>query len=80
MRLIFLDVDGVLNKATTQGGLDDACVELLLKLAETNKAEIVLSSTWRYKKETIEVRGHLFNFRPPTGGTRVVTVENLYAT
>ena len=54
MRLIFLDVDGVLNnehtRTTTHDGwcfVDDYLVERLGRLVRESGAKIVLSSTWR---------------------------------
>ena len=53
MKLIFLDIDGVLNCAasfTRRGNsfpIDDDKVDLLAQIVEATGAEIVLSSTWR---------------------------------
>lgn len=53
MKIIFLDVDGVLNcrgtKARCEGftGIDKAKVALLKELVDATNAKIVLSSTWR---------------------------------
>ena len=53
MKIIFLDIDGVLNnlytKETFQGFvfLEDEKILLLKEIIEKTKAEIVLSSTWR---------------------------------
>ena len=53
MKLIFLDVDGVLNCAasfTRRGNpfpIDDNKVDLLAQIVEATGAELVLSSTWR---------------------------------
>lgn len=57
MRIVFLDVDGVLNCITTRErykgfiGVDSAHVEILSKIIEISnreeKTEIVLSSSWR---------------------------------
>ena len=54
-KLIFLDVDGVLNCHSTKDrchgyiGIDDEKVSLLKQIATATGAEIVLSSTWRYE-------------------------------
>jgi len=54
MKVIFLDIDGVLNCKRTHNPrkfpyiVDETLLARLLKLCETSGAEIVLSSTWRY--------------------------------
>lgn len=69
MKIIFLDIDGVLNNENTfinnrnvyeatgtrLPDLEEKKIELLKKIVEATNAEIVLSSTWRYhwKKEFI---------------------------
>lgn len=45
MKVIFLDVDGVLN--TRPGSLDAAKLQLLTQIVQETGAQIVLSSTWR---------------------------------
>jgi len=52
MKLIFLDVDGVLNKETTEGKFSVECVRCLVEIVNRTQAKIVLSSTWRYTEET----------------------------
>lgn len=68
MKVIFLDVDGVLNrfctKETIEGylGIEDQFVQRLKELIEATEAKVVLTSTWRrgwycydhslYKKES----------------------------
>lgn len=53
-KLIFLDIDGVLNSSSTKDrcgvyvGIEDKKVELLKQLVDTTKAKLVLISTWRY--------------------------------
>lgn len=54
MKVIFLDIDGVLNtnftKETTPDGytgIDDDKVQLLHRIVEATGAEVVLSSSWR---------------------------------
>lgn len=53
MKLIFLDVDGVLNydmcdaKVGIYYGVDSKKVELLKKIVDATGAKIILSSTWR---------------------------------
>lgn len=77
MKLIFLDVDGVLNhfacfaKLTASGqssieALDDECIHRLQKLVDATKATIVLSSSWRFSPdhvETLAYRLSLFGLR-----------------
>ena len=52
-KLIFLDIDGVLNcistKARCQGciGIDDLKVKLLKQIIDNTNAKIVLTSTWK---------------------------------
>jgi len=54
MKVIFLDIDGVLNDAATTErspggwvGIDDDKVALLRQIVESSGAEIVLTSTWK---------------------------------
>ena len=63
MKIIFLDVDGVLNNTSTQETfeeyyfVEDEKVELLKQLVTRTNAKLVLSSTWRegwYARERIE--------------------------
>lgn len=59
MKAIFLDIDGVLNTPSSESrcgeyiGIDDEKVEILKKIVEKTKAEIVLISTWKkyWRKE-----------------------------
>lgn len=54
MKLIFLDVDGVLNCSTTKDlcefytGIEDKKVAILKQIVDKTDAKIVLISTWRY--------------------------------
>lgn len=55
MKIIFLDVDGVLNtpkliKNYGMDFIDDICVSLVAKIVRETKAEIVLTSTWRVRE------------------------------
>lgn len=62
MRVIFLDIDGVLNcdhtrqkiPGTTFHGIEDNKVDLLQRLVQTCGAEIVLSSDWKIGWEPID--------------------------
>lgn len=59
MKVIFLDIDGVLNTPSSESrcgeyiGIDDDKVERLKKIVDKTKAEIVLISTWKkyWRKE-----------------------------
>ena len=65
MKVVFLDVDGVLNCKNTkeviwrdngkQGfhGVEDGKTELLAEIVKTTDAVIVLSSTWRDRKSVV---------------------------
>lgn len=46
MKVIFLDVDGVLNHYGS-GSFDKKCLENLAKITKTTGAKIVLISSWR---------------------------------
>lgn len=46
MKVIFLDVDGVINYAAS-GPFDPTCLENLSKIVKATDAKIVLISTWR---------------------------------
>jgi len=54
MKVIFLDIDGVLNSKETPNPrkfpyiVDDCLLKRLLKLCERTGAQVVMSSTWRY--------------------------------
>ena len=57
MKVIFLDIDGVLNAIDTkerwQGfiGMNPVLVDRFNKLVEDTSAEVVLSSTWRHNED-----------------------------
>lgn len=71
-RLIFLDVDGVLNRRCSwwrnsirrpRGShIDPECVRVLNDLIERSGAEIVLSSSWRLGKSRMECVSMLRKF------------------
>ena len=53
MKIIFLDIDGVLNsrrfdREEHDGNIDRSRLELLHELVEKSGATVVLSSSWRY--------------------------------
>ena len=58
MKILFLDVDGVLNRCGKSGqGLEEDKVVLLQTIVNETDCEIVLSSTWRkteHQRERIE--------------------------
>ena len=60
MKVIFLDVDGVLNSVDTsevfQGfvGIDDKLVSKLRKIVRATGAQIVLSSSWKHDWEPLD--------------------------
>lgn len=65
MKLIFLDVDGVLNCVTTTDivrgangirydGVDSDKIELLKEIIDKTDANIILSSTWRLHDEFVD--------------------------
>lgn len=47
MKIIFLDVDGVLNFRNSQSKVEDEKVKLLKHIVDETNAQIVLSSDWR---------------------------------
>ena len=47
MKIVFLDIDGVLNSELTKGKLDKKYYELLKKLVEVTDCYFVVSSSWR---------------------------------
>ncbi|MCP6727302.1 MAG: HAD domain-containing protein [Patescibacteria group bacterium] len=66
MKVIFLDIDGVLNAIDTkerwQGfiGMNPVLVDRFNRLVEDTSAEVVLSSTWRHAsnwRETMKKNG-----------------------
>lgn len=70
MKVIFLDIDGVLNTLDTTDscgiycGVDDDKILLLKRIVNSTNAKLVLSSSWRVNKTRdgepeIELRNHL---------------------
>ena len=74
MKVIFLDIDGVLNsdeyvdrvkKTDIQGierDIDIEKVKLLKRAIDETGAKVVLSSTWRYTKNASYLKGLLANY------------------
>lgn len=66
MKIIFLDIDGVLNCSVTKDrcgvfiGIEDSKVMLLKQVVDATDAKIVLSSTWRlgYTRYGNSLEGH----------------------
>lgn len=73
MKVLFLDVDGVLNNEKTfkkgeRYPLDPYCIDLIWKIRKETGCEIVLSSTWRHSTEALkEVEKHIGFIRDITG-------------
>lgn len=65
-KVIFLDIDGVMNNASTRpderrglvAWLDPSNVEVLNRLVRATGAVVVVSSTWRVSMPLDELRGH----------------------
>jgi len=64
MKIIFCDVDGVLNEDTTPTRtksrlifIDQEKLLRLKRIAEATQAKIVLSSTWRYDRDNPKLNG-----------------------
>jgi hypothetical protein len=62
VRVIFLDIDGVLapiRRWDRYGDLDPACVAVLNEIVARGRAEVVVSSTWRHGRTTAELQAML---------------------
>lgn len=88
MRVIFLDIDGVTNCATTpqrwEGfiGMDPVRVKMVNELVEGADIQIVLSSTWRHDKkwrDTMKKNGlipeRLLDRTPSMDGIRGLEIQ-----
>lgn len=67
-KVIFLDIDGVLNTSFTkerQGVIDEFRVAYLAEVVHKTRAKIVLTSTWRYNFD----RG-IFSLKPISKSTK----------
>jgi hypothetical protein len=70
MKVIFLDIDGVLNEEKSRSrccgykGIDDTKVENLAKIVRATGAEIVLVSTWKddWRKTDKRHQGMMANY------------------
>ena len=72
-KILFLDIDGVVNCATTPQrfdrfiGIDPYMALLVGRIIQATDAEIVLSSSWRYHKDSQEeVRKRVLPFMDVT--------------
>lgn len=73
-KIIFLDIDGVLNCGTTKErhrgfiGIEPAKADLIKKIVKETGAKIVLSSTWRLGEENLkhvkEMVGEILDVTP----------------
>jgi len=60
--VVFLDIDGVLapiRRWDRYGDLDPACIRVLNEIVARGKADVVVSSTWRYGKTIAELQAML---------------------
>lgn len=57
--IVFLDIDGVLTHAASDGKLDPVCVGELDRLLEATGAETVLTSSWRDTYGLLETQRRL---------------------
>lgn len=70
MKVVFLDIDGVLNEEKSRSrccgykGIDDKKVENLAKIFKQTNAEIVLISTWKddWRKMDKDCQGMMANY------------------
>ena len=69
-KVIFLDVDGVLNDDYTPSRtktrcifVDEAKILLLKQIVEATQAKIVLSSTWRYDRNVPQFNGDFLELK-----------------
>lgn len=65
MKILFLDVDGVLNSHKTGGryALKRACLKRLEKIVKETGCEIVLSSTWRKDEYALKRLKRVLQYR-----------------
>jgi hypothetical protein len=61
-RVVFLDIDGVLapiRRWDRYGDLDRACIQVLNEIVSGGRADVVVSSTWRYGRTVAELQAML---------------------
>lgn len=65
MKVLFLDVDGVLNTSKSRSlfSLSKPRLRLLEEIVKDSGCEIVLSSTWRKDKEAFKHLTHVLSYR-----------------
>ncbi len=92
MRVLFLDVDGVLNSGNffssgrrvkshdydPRNQIDPDAVKLLTEIVEATGAKIVISSVWRYNHKLVEMREILgaFGFKGQIIGSTPRSAES----
>src|SRR2546428_11964601 len=62
VRVIFLDIDGVLAPIRSWDRYDDldpACIQVLNEIVARGQADVVVSSTWRHGKTAAELQAIL---------------------
>lgn len=64
MKILFLDVDGVLN--TRNGSLDADKLDLLMEITQATGAHVCISSTWRHHEH------QMARLRPELARRRIV--------
>lgn len=82
MKVIFLDVDGVLNTTYSKSrcgeyiGVDSSKVKKLREIVDATGAELVLSSTWRlgYNRDHQQLEGHVKYLHNKLGKQHLHTV------
>jgi len=84
VRVVFLDVDGVLNSKVTReketlnenqtAGIDAGLLENIGKVLKETKAKVVVSSTWREEPEKLQ---ELTNALESQGGEIIGVTANL---
>lgn len=65
MKILFLDVDGVLNSWKTGGryALKRSCLRRLQKIIEETECKVVLSSTWRRDEYALKRLKRVLKYR-----------------
>lgn len=82
VKLLFLDVDGVLNNASTSwdeyhNGLDDQLLKYLKYIVEHTGCKIVLSTTWRLNANAKRILLHTLKTRADINSDDVVIGQTL---
>src|ERR1043166_3292493 len=79
MRVIFLDIDGVLNQCDWKEGdecpaIHPGCVKQLNKILEATRAKIVVISNWRHQLNRGDMTTDGFAFLLRTHGVKYAQV------